>query len=141
MKSALVFLITNTITFSSSAIPSKKCPDTSISPTTHIANEMNRSIFLESVTEKEVIEIIQGLKNSSHGPDGIRTDIFKDTFRLYLVPLVHLLNLSLTHGHFPIELKVARVLPIFKSGDPQEIKNYRPISVLNVFSKVFKKIM
>lgn len=120
---------------------SRKCPDTNVRPCSYIKEDMNQTMFLEKVTENEVNKIIGELKNSSHGPDGVRTDIFKETFSLYLAPFVHLLNLSLVHGHFPSELKIARVLPIFKAGDPQEIKNYRPISVLNVFSKVYEKIM
>ena len=36
---------------------------------------------------------------------------------------------------------MAKVIPIFKDGDPQDIQNYRPISVLSFFSKIFKKII
>ena len=44
-------------------------------------------------------------------------------------------------GTFPEELKLAKVIPIFKSGDKQDISNYRPISILSFFSKVFEKTM
>ena len=40
-------------------------------------------------------------------------------------------------GVFPLELKLARVVPLFKSGDSSQITNYRPISVLLLFSKIF----
>ena len=52
-----------------------------------------------------------------------------------------MINKSFTEGIFPVELKLARVVPIFKAGDPTQIANYRPISVLTFFSKVFEKIM
>ena len=120
---------------------SKNCPVTDIRPYSFIENEVNQSIYLEKTTNKELVKIIGDLKNSSHGPDDIRTDVFKETFDLYITPLVHVINLSLAKGYFPNELKIARVMPIFKSGDPLEIKNYRPISVLNVFSKLFEKVM
>ena len=48
---------------------------------------------------------------------------------------------SFTEGVFLVELKLVIVVPIFKAGDPTQIANYRPISVLTFFSKVFKKIM
>ena len=44
-------------------------------------------------------------------------------------------------GVFPSELKLARVIPLFKSGDSAQITNYRPISVLSFFSKIFERVM
>ena len=44
-------------------------------------------------------------------------------------------------GIFPNVLKIAKVIPIFKSGNVQLCSNYRPISVLSVFSKVFEKLV
>ena len=52
--------------------------------------------------------------------------------------LSYINNISLKTGIFPEVLKTAKVLPIFKSGDKKLISNYRPISVLSVFSKVLK---
>ena len=49
--------------------------------------------------------------------------------------------MSLTHGVFPNELKKARVIPIFKSGDKSEFSNYRPVSVLPLFSKILERLM
>ena len=44
-------------------------------------------------------------------------------------------------GYFPDPWKIARVSPIFKQGDPTDLGNYRPISVLPVFSKIFERII
>ena len=49
--------------------------------------------------------------------------------------------MSFAQGIFPDELKLARVVPIYKSGDKKEVSNYRPISVLSFYSKIFEKIM
>ena len=49
--------------------------------------------------------------------------------------MVHMLNLSLIQGVFPSELKVARVIPIYKVANSMLISNYRPVSVLALFSK------
>ena len=53
-------------------------------------------------------------------------------------PLHYIINLSLDKGHVPDELKIANVAPIFKKGDATLIKNYKPISILPVFSKIFE---
>ena len=50
-------------------------------------------------------------------------------------------NLSLQKGCFPEELKIARVTPIYRADDVNEIGNYRLISVLSCFSKVLEKMM
>ncbi len=55
--------------------------------------------------------------------------------------LVHLLNLSLSQGIFADELKVANIIPLFKSDDPMLFNNYRPVSLLSIFSKIFEKVM
>ena len=81
------------------------------------------------------------LKNSSPGWDNFQSNVIKDTSDLLLLPLTHLLNLSITQGVFPDELKLAKVIPIFKSGDSAQIGNYRPVSVLPVFSKVLERVM
>ena len=51
------------------------------------------------------------------------------------VPLVHICNRSFVTGIFPSELKIANVVPIYKSGDEMVFSNYRPVSALPVFSK------
>ena len=55
--------------------------------------------------------------------------------------MTRICNLSLQEGVFPDEMKIANVIPLFKSEDPQMLDNYRPVSVLCALSKVFEKIM
>ena len=50
-------------------------------------------------------------------------------------------NQSLTTGIFPDNLKLAKVIPLFKKGDPTSINNYRPISLLPALSKIFKRVI
>ena len=59
----------------------------------------------------------------------------------YCIPLTYLINLSVLQGDFPAEMKLAKVLPIYKADNHQLIQNYRPISVLNFFSKVYERII
>ena len=56
-------------------------------------------------------------------------------------PLLHILNLSLSEGVFPDELKVAKCIPLYKSGNKLLINNYRPVSILPIFSKIFERVM
>ena len=57
----------------------------------------------------------------------------------FLKVLEELYNKSIYEGVFPDCLKVARVEPIFKGGTASNVSNYRPISVLPVFSQIFEK--
>ena len=84
---------------------------------------------------------IMSLKNSSPGYDEFPAFIAKQCFDNYVVPLTYVINMSLMEGIFPSELKLARVVPIFKSGESDKVHNYRAISVLSFFSKIFVKIM
>lgn len=56
-------------------------------------------------------------------------------------PLAYIINLSFSTGIFPDKLKIARVCPIFKGGNPKHMTNYRPISVLPVLSKVYESTL
>ena len=56
-------------------------------------------------------------------------------------PLTYVYNLSPTQVVFPDELKLANVRPLYKNDDPYAFSNYRPVSLLNVLSKVFEKVI
>ena len=58
-----------------------------------------------------------------------------------MTSLTYLINLSINEGVFPDELKMAKVIPIYTSDNEQSINNYRPISVLPYFSKIFEKVI
>ena len=59
----------------------------------------------------------------------------------YIDPLTILINQSIQQGVFPAELKIARVIPLYKGDNNQLIHNYRPISVLPFFSRIYEKII
>ena len=66
--------------------------------------------------------------------------VVKNIYHVIADPLTFIYNLSLTSGVFPDEMKIAKVIPLFKSGDKNVYTNYRPVSLLPQFSKVLEKV-
>ena len=79
-------------------------------------------------------------KNSC-GYDDISSKLFKVIAPVIIKPLTLLINQVLNTGTFPDKLKITKVIPIYKKGDPQLFENYRPISLLPTISKVLEKII
>ena len=104
-------------------------------------NKQN-SIFLNPTNTDEIIKITKNLKSSnSSGIDDISTKLLKMIINEIAPVLSHIFNRSLLSGIVPLQLKIAKVNPIFKSGDNQIFSNYRPISILPSISKILEKIM
>ena len=97
--------------------------------------------YLSPVAEAEVDKIISNFKDSAAGWDELKPSIIKTVKDSIKIPLAHIGNLSFDKGIFPIELKIAKIVPIFKSGDDCIFTNYRPVSVLPVFSKIMERLM
>ena len=79
--------------------------------------------------------------NESPGYDDISFNVARNCFSHLLKLLKAIFNLSLQKGCFPEKLKIARVTPIYKADDVNEIGNYRPISALPCFSEILERIM
>jgi len=80
---------------------------------------------------------------SSYGYDEISSHILKLSTPFIISPLTYICNAAFNSGIlvFPDKLKYAIVKPILKNGSKQDISNYRPISLLTTFYKVFEKII
>ena len=79
--------------------------------------------------------------NKSPGNDKIISNVVKKYFGELCHPLKFIFQLLLEKGVFPDDLKIARVTSLFKGGDHFKLGNYRPISLLPCFSKIFERIM
>ena len=100
------------------------------------------SMFLSPVTSVEVDSYISQMDNNkSIGPYSIPVPLLK-ILKIHISPLISsLINDCFLCGIFPSKLKLAKVTPVFKKGSRQDKDNYRPISVLSIFSKIFEKAM
>ena len=102
---------------------------------------IDNSFFLNPVTCHEIIAITKTISNSrSVGNDGFNSLIIKNNIFYIVNQLQFIFNLSLTTGIFPRLLKDAIVTPIHKGGTTSDPGNYRPISILTLFSKLLEKI-
>ena len=116
----------------------KNIPLYQTDPTSYIKQSSPDSMFITPVTNEELVNIVMALKCSSPGWDGLTTDIIKNNINLFIQTLMHICNLSFSNGVFPAELKVATVMPMYKTDDKMTLNNYRPISTLPNFSKVLE---
>ena len=98
---------------------------------------------MSPTNEDELIKIaFSCLKpNKSSGFDNIKPSILRRVIVFIVKPLSHIINCSLVSGNVPDDLKIAKVIPVYKKGDPSSYENYRPVSVLSCFSKIFERIV
>ena len=107
----------------------------------YINHEINECFYVMPVTDEETAKIIASFKDSSAGWDELKPVIMKNIKHCIAKPLTHICNLSFKTGVFTQQLKTANVVPIYKSGDEDIFSNYRPVSVLPVFSKLIERLM
>ena len=89
----------------------------------------------------EVRKIILSFQNKGCPIKEVPIFIYKSIVEPLSLVLSKFFNLSVSLGVFPSCLKNARVVPVFKSGDNTLVQNYRPICVVNFFTKIFEKLM
>ena len=107
----------------------------------YLSEANKESIFLTPTDQQEIHSIILNIKDSAPGHDGLSVKVINPVIETVLPPLTFITNLSFTEGFFPHELKIAQVLPLYKNNDPMLFNNYRPISILPFFSKLFERLM
>ena len=94
------------------------------------------------VDEDAVLRELSRLDESkSVGLDGVASKPIKLAKESLCSSIKDLVNQSLSEGTFISEWKSAKVIPLHKKGDVNEVKNYRPISVLSATSKILERIV
>lgn len=102
----------------------------------------DNELHFEPISHFRVLDELYSLDCSKAvGHDGLPGYFVKMIAELICQPLTFILNSSTKTCIFPDEMKIAKVVPIFKNGDREHVSNYRPISLLPIFSKIFEKII
>ena len=100
------------------------------------------SFFLDPATPSEIeSEILLTPLNKVYGLYSCPILILKGANHFVSATLAEIMNMSVQTGVYPSKLKHAKVSPVYKTGDRTEPGNYRPISLLSVFNRLFKRLM
>ena len=102
-------------------------------------NRINSSIFMSPATVTEVYEIIQNFNNDK--ASDISIFVLKKCSNVMCAKLTTFINSFMDEAYFPEVLKIGKITPSYKKDNPQTLGNYRPVSVLSIFSKIFEKVI
>ena len=109
--------------------------------TSYLKNRINNTFFMNPIKKEETSKAVTKLKYNGKGSKTVSTLVLKDNNDRISDILTHILNICVTGGYFPNELKTGCITPIYKSGPKSDIKNYRPVCSLSPFSKIFERII
>ena len=94
---------------------------------------------LPSASTSDISKIIKSSNvNKAKGPDGIFAKFVKISANIIDCHLANIINNDVSLNKYSIDAKAATVRPIFKKDDRTNIKNYRPLSLLNIFPKIYE---
>ena len=103
---------------------------------------MQSSFYFDPFASAEVEAEIKVLPNNkAYGLYLYPVSILKLSSHVISQPLAQIFNGSVFSGSLPAKLKTAKVIPVFKSGDESKPGNYRPISLLSIFNRIFEKLV
>ena len=111
-------------------------------PLDYLKQRNDKSLLLSNATPEEIEALINSLQEGKAiGPYSVPIKLLKMISRPISPPLCLIINESFTSGIFPDNLKLAKVNTLYKKGSRDNPTNYRPISLLSIFSKIIEKIM
>lgn len=113
----------------------------SLSSDTHSQDSLHSNLITNiNITAAEALKIMRSLDiTKGSGDDSLPPIFFFNCAKSLAFPVALLFNRSFSDGHFPNSWKKARVVPVHKKGSKTAIENYRPISILNVLSKLIER--
>ena len=108
----------------------------------YLKNKISSSFFFAPILESDVREEMLKLKvNKASGPDDISPKLVRTCTNVLVQPLSLLYNSCITSSTFPDDFKRAKIIPLHKQMEKIFVDNYRPISLLNCFSKIFERLI
>ena len=120
---------------------SKNIPRTPKLPLDYLNGRNTNSMFLFPVTHLEVEDVISNLDSSKSCGPSVPIYILQVLGPYISNALATLITQSFSKGICPRSLKTAKVIALFKKGDPEMTSNYRSISLLSSFSKLYERLM
>ena len=119
-----------------------KLPSTNREFTDYMSGNFDKSFFFNPVVASEIeTEILSIPLNEAHGLYSCPTRILRSVRHILSKPLADIMNKSVSQDVYPSKLKHAKVIPVYKSEDETDPGNYRPISLLSNFNRIFEKVM
>lgn len=104
--------------------------------------DKNCSSYSIYIGKEKILQLLSSLDvNKGPGPDGLSPLFLKNCAEALYEPLYILYNKSLHFGYVPTKWKNSYIVPIFKGGMNTDVKNYRPISKLNILAKLLEKFV
>ena len=120
----------------------KKIPSSNKHFSRFLGQPNANTIYFSPTTKYEITDIVTSLSNKqSAGHDDISNFILKSIITSIADPLTHIFNRSILSGIFPKQMKIAKVIPLYKKGDDLDTGNYRPISLLSSLSKILERLI
>ena len=119
------------------------CPEGSEAVTYNefLMNPVSNTMHLNDTNAGEIYTTIKSFMNKSTRDTKISALKIANESYSFTNALAGVINKSFQQAIFPSQLKIARVIPIYKEGPKSDVSNYRPISLLSSFSKIFEKLM
>nr|CAI5860690.1 unnamed protein product [Callosobruchus analis] len=105
------------------------------------SSQARTELNLSTITDKDILNAISLIKSNAAGGDGFSLDIIELFLPHCICSLKHLFNYSIINGIFPSSWKIAIVLPLPKKQNISSYGDCRPISILNVMSKILERII
>ena len=122
----------------------KQCTyiETGSSLPTQLLRRTNESLNTINFTKNDILDVRRNLDSSkAHGHDQISIRMVQICDKAICKPLHLIFSSCIESGIFPTEWKKANVVPIHKRDDKQNVKNYRPVSLLQIFGKIFERLI
>ena len=108
----------------------------------YLPNRIRSSIFMEPSRVNEVKTLINSLnlrKTVKH--DNMSSYYLRMGSDILAPVLCYFIDIAFRLGKFPQSCNKAKIIPLFKTGKPNKLTNYRPISILTCFSKIIEKLI
>lgn len=106
----------------------------------YLGEKQANSVYLTPISDSEVLNVKSLSKKTSLDQNGISMEIIKKVISDIVKPFAYICKKSFLDGYFPDSMKIARVIPIYKSGEKCRYTNYRPVSLISKFLKILEKL-